>query len=227
MAYDLFFLSEFPALGVRMPIEEWVTQPNPNPPMNPDIRAFLGTASRWRAGKIGRIGYGGIAQVCAGDDRVELRFPLQRRTLRRSMLTLSFLVGLPGDWNELRQSAECAIWLDVGNTLRWQSVSGDLSHGFKEGLARITKDDLALIRADMERAWEATAPRRLMPMRDFGIGIRDGRFEIGFADGSGCDVSMYPDGTRGFNCHNLDSVLQQAICLSGLFSLYERVKQTC
>lgn len=227
MAYDLFFLSGFPALGIGMPLEEWVALPDPNPPMRPDIRAFLGTASRWHARKSGRIGYGGIAQVFGGGDRVELRFPLHRRTLRRSMLTLSFLVGLPGGWGELKLSTECAIRLDVGNTLRWQNVSGDLSRGFKESLAKITEGDLTLIRADMERAWEATAPRHLIPMRDFGIRIHDGRFEIGFADGSGCDVSMYPDDTRGFSCHNLDSVLQQAICLAGLFSLYERVKQIC
>lgn len=227
MAYDLFFLSEFPALGIRMPLEEWVALPVPNPPVNADIRRFLGTASRWRPNKVGHIGYGGITQVFTENDGVELRFPLHRRTLRRSMLTLSFLVSVPRGWGELRKSAECAIWLDVGNTLRWQSVSGQLSHGFKEGLARITKNDLALVRADMERAWKATAPRMLLPMRHFGIGVHDGRFEIGFSDGSGCDVSMYPDDTRGFSCHNLDSVLQQAVCLAGLFSLYERVKKKC
>lgn len=226
MTYDLFFLRDIPALGVSMSFQEWEALPDPALPMNPDIQAFLGTASRWRSGKIGRIGYGGIVQVFAADGRAELRFPLNRRTLRRSMLSLSFLMPTPSNWSELKRSGECAIWLDVGNTIRWQSVSGGVSQGFTDRLEKISTRDLTLIRENMDRAWEMIAPRFLLPLREFGIGVRDGRFEIGFADGSGCDVSMYPDSPDNFGCHNLDSVLQQATCLAGLFSLYERVKES-
>lgn len=227
MAYDLFFLPAIPALGVRMPTPQWVESPMPNPLHHKDIVQFLGVNSRWYNGKVGRIGYGRCVQAFLGGPQAEIRFPLNRRQLRKSLLTLTFLLNDRKGWDEGTSASVCEMYLDVGCDLQNQYVSGEVSIGFKRRLELLSDAKLQEVALHMRRAYKAVAPRECRILGESCYaGVHDGCFELGFADGSSCDASMYPDTNPAFGCHNVDSVFQLAALLAGLFSLHEFVRTT-
>lgn len=233
MAYDLFFRQtatcstdrwQGPALGFTIPRDEWEAVPFTTPDMHPDLERYLGKKLRWHATEAGKLGFGGCAALDKRVSYVELSLPLHPLNVRNTMLTLSFLLQDIRPWQRTHDPVTDHLELYVGCGIEYQTIFGCASPEFQAGLVRLESSDFKSVMADMRRAWKATATPKLKRCADrCRARVIDGRFELD-CFGDACDLSMYPDSTPEFSCHNLDLPFQQATLLAGLASLYQRVK---
>ena len=230
MAYDLFFRRDAvgarhgPMLGFTMPRTEWEAIPFTTPEPRADLAAYLGKEVKWKATAAGALGFGGCARIGKQSKMVEVLLPLHPLNVRNTMLTLSFLLQDIRPWQRTHDPSHDHLQLYVGCGTEYQTIFGCASPEFQAGLVQLGSSDFEVVMTDMRRAWRATATPQLKNCADrCRARVHDGRFELD-CFGDACDLSMYPDSTPEFSCHNLDIPFQQATLLAGLASLYQRAK---
>lgn len=90
MAYQLLFNAEEAAFDLVVPKGDW-DRLSRRYPEDEEIRKYLGENIPWEDTPE-RMGYGGCAMVKEEWGRMRATFPVEKYTLRRTLLSLSFLL---------------------------------------------------------------------------------------------------------------------------------------
>lgn len=226
MAYQLLFRVQEPAFELLVPKGDW-DHLSLCYPQSEDQRAYLREDVEWKHAQ-GELGYGGCGKLKEEWGRMRTTFAIERYTLNRSLLSLSYLLQ---NLNYFRDARD-AFYTVENACGSYLSVHGRVSQDFRDKLARLPENSEAKVLGAMRAAHRASAPQNLVDYDDdcrvhF---YRDEKRFVLCCIGNACDVAIYPDQDHGrgrtdFSCHNVDASFQQATLLAGVCTLGELLRE--